>query len=121
MRRMRPGPPCSSRSIVSLSRPDPRRFALTRDAVAIAFSVPIDPATIDPSHANALFVTIIDGPSTWQNPVGEPVIGSTMPDDTTGTPAAPTSPDAPAPTPTPTPIEPNDPARPPTDGTETLR
>ena len=42
--------------------------------VPIDFSVLVDAATIDPTHAYALFATIIDGTSTWENPVGEPVI-----------------------------------------------
>ena len=43
-------------------------------AVPIDFSVLVDPATIDPTHAYALFATIVDGTSTWQNRTGEPVI-----------------------------------------------
>ena len=43
-------------------------------AVPIDFSVLVDPATIDPTHAYGLFATIVDGANTWQNPHGEPVI-----------------------------------------------
>ena len=43
-------------------------------AVPIDFSVLVDASTIDQTHAYALFATIVDGTSTWQNPIGEPVI-----------------------------------------------
>ena len=43
-------------------------------ALPIEFSVLVDAATIDPTHAYALFATIIDGAMTWENPTGEPVI-----------------------------------------------
>ena len=43
-------------------------------AVPIDFSVLVDADTIDPTHAYALFATIVDGSSTWQSRVGEPVI-----------------------------------------------
>ncbi len=42
--------------------------------VPIDFSVLVDAATIDPTHAYALFASIVDGSSIWQNAVGEPVI-----------------------------------------------
>jgi uncharacterized lipoprotein YbaY len=42
--------------------------------VPIDFSVVVDTATLDPTHAYALFATITDGLNTWQNPVGQPVI-----------------------------------------------
>ena len=42
--------------------------------VPIAFSVLVDDAAIDPTHAYGLYATIVDGGSTWQNAVGEPVI-----------------------------------------------
>jgi uncharacterized lipoprotein YbaY len=42
--------------------------------VPIDFAVVVDLATIDPTHAYALFATITDGANTWQNPVGQPVI-----------------------------------------------
>ena len=42
--------------------------------VPIDFSVLIDSATLDPTHAYALFATITDGANVWQNPHGEPVI-----------------------------------------------
>jgi len=37
-------------------------------AVPIDFSVLVDASTIDQTHAYALFATIVDGTSTWQNP-----------------------------------------------------
>ena len=43
-------------------------------SVPIDFSVLVDASTIDQTHAYALFATIVDGTSTWQNPTGEPVI-----------------------------------------------
>ena len=43
-------------------------------AIPIDFSVLFDAATIDPTHSYALFATIVDGTTTWQNAVGEPVI-----------------------------------------------
>ena len=43
-------------------------------AIPIDFSVLVDAATIDPTHAYALFATIVDGTSTWENRLGEPVI-----------------------------------------------
>ncbi len=43
-------------------------------ALPIDFSVLIDADAIDQTHAYALFATIIDAGSTWENPVGEPVI-----------------------------------------------
>ncbi|MFL5673495.1 MAG: YbaY family lipoprotein, partial [Chloroflexota bacterium] len=43
-------------------------------ALPVDFSVLVDAATIDPTHAYALFASLIDGASTWQNAVGEPVI-----------------------------------------------
>ena len=42
--------------------------------IPIDFSVLIDSATLDPTHAYALFATITDGTNVWQNPHGEPVI-----------------------------------------------
>ena len=39
-------------------------------AVPIDFSVLVDAATIDQTHAYALFATIIDGTSTWENARG---------------------------------------------------
>ena len=42
--------------------------------VPIDFSVLVDAGTIDPTHSYALFATIVDGPTTWQNAVGEPVM-----------------------------------------------
>src|SRR5918994_2571589 len=42
--------------------------------IPIDFSVLVNADTIDPTHAYALFATIVDGANTWQNPVGEPVI-----------------------------------------------
>ena len=43
-------------------------------AIPIDFSVLFDAATIDQTHSYALFATIVDGTTTWQNAVGEPVI-----------------------------------------------
>ena len=43
-------------------------------AIPIDFSVLVDADTIDPTHSYALFATIVDGTTTWQNAVGEPVI-----------------------------------------------
>ena len=43
-------------------------------SVPIDFSVLVDASTINQTHAYALFATIADGASTWQNPTGEPVI-----------------------------------------------
>ena len=43
-------------------------------AIPIDFSVLFDADTIDPTHSYALFATIVDGTTTWQNAVGEPVI-----------------------------------------------
>jgi uncharacterized lipoprotein YbaY len=40
----------------------------------IDFSVLVDATTIDPTHAYAVFATIVDGTNSWQNPHGEPVI-----------------------------------------------
>ena len=46
-----------------------------RRAVPIDFSVLVeDVPSIDQTHAYALYATIIDGASTWQNDVGDPVI-----------------------------------------------
>ena len=42
--------------------------------VPIDFSVPIDSSAVDPTHAYALFATIVDGARTWENRHGEPVI-----------------------------------------------
>ena len=43
-------------------------------AIPIDFSVLFDADTIDQTHSYALFATIVDGTTTWQNAVGEPVI-----------------------------------------------
>ena len=43
-------------------------------SVPIDFAVLVDATAIDPTHAYALFATIVDGTSTWQNLHGEPVI-----------------------------------------------
>ena len=43
-------------------------------AAPIDFSVLYDDTTIDPTHSYALFASIVDGSSTWENAVGEPVI-----------------------------------------------
>src|SRR6188768_1541439 len=43
-------------------------------AAPIDFSVLYDDTTIDPTHSYALFATLVDGSSTWENAVGEPVI-----------------------------------------------
>ena len=40
----------------------------------VVFSVPFEADTIVRSHAYALFATMVEGGSTWQNPVGIPVI-----------------------------------------------
>ena len=40
----------------------------------ITFAVPYDSAAVQPTHAYALFATVVDGTSTWQNPKGVPVI-----------------------------------------------
>ena len=40
----------------------------------ITFDVPYDSAAVQPKHAYALFATVVDGTSTWQNPNGVPVI-----------------------------------------------
>src|SRR6188508_2584716 len=40
----------------------------------VDFSVLYDDTTIDPTHSYALFATLVDGSSTWENAVGEPVI-----------------------------------------------
>ena len=40
----------------------------------ITFAVPYDSAAVQPKHAYALFATVVDGTSTWQNPNGVPVI-----------------------------------------------
>ena len=40
----------------------------------IAFAVPFDADAIDPTHAYALFATVVDGTSSWQNATGVPVI-----------------------------------------------
>ncbi len=42
--------------------------------VPIDFSVAVDQDTIDQTHAYALFATISDGSTVWQNRFGEPVI-----------------------------------------------
>ena len=42
--------------------------------VPIAFSVLVDDAAIDKTHAYGLYASIVDGTTTWQNAVGEPVI-----------------------------------------------
>ena len=43
-------------------------------AAPIDFSVLYDDTTIDQTHSYALFASIVDGSSTWENAVGEPVI-----------------------------------------------
>src|SRR4029077_296848 len=43
-------------------------------ALPVDFSVLLEADTIDPTHAYSLYATILDGTSTWHNPVGEPVI-----------------------------------------------
>jgi hypothetical protein len=40
----------------------------------IDFAVLVDADAIDPTHAYGLYATIVDGASTWDNRVGEPVI-----------------------------------------------
>ena len=47
---------------------------MLRLPIPIDFSVLVDADTIDPTHSYALFATIVDGTTTWQNAVGEPVI-----------------------------------------------
>ena len=43
-------------------------------ALPVDFAVVVDAATIDPTHAYALFATLIAGTTTYQNTIGEPVI-----------------------------------------------
>ena len=43
-------------------------------ATPVAFAVAFEADTIDKTHAYALFATVVDGSSTWQNPTGVPVI-----------------------------------------------
>ena len=43
-------------------------------AVPIDFAVLVEDSSIVPTHSYSLYATIIDGASTWHNPVGEPVI-----------------------------------------------
>ena len=42
--------------------------------VPVAFSVFVDDAAIDKTHAYGLYASIVDGTTTWQNAAGEPVI-----------------------------------------------
>src|SRR3954469_22907005 len=43
-------------------------------ALPVDFSVLVEAGTIQSAHSYSLYATIIDGASTWHNPVGEPVI-----------------------------------------------
>ncbi len=55
-------------SIIGLQRID------KPGTVPVSFSVPYDPATIQPKHAYALFASLQDGATVWQNLTAVPVI-----------------------------------------------